>query len=64
VTREIVLGIPFRMEGSPPSWPLHRWRTWEELTPVCEMMIGHVRGLGIAVIKFIAQRLHRSVPHP
>jgi len=63
-TREIALAISSRMKGSPPPWLVHRWRAWEELTQVWEMMIGHVLTLYTSGIKLIAQRLRRRTPHP
>ncbi len=62
-TREIALAIPSRMKGSPPPWRVARWRAWEELTLVWEMMIGHVITLWTSAIKLIAQRRRNSAPH-
>lgn len=62
-TREIALAIPSRMKGALPL-RTGRWRAWEELTLVWEMMVGHVLMLCILGIKIIAQRLRRSAPHP
>ena len=61
-TREIALVIPSRMKGLPPPWRKRRWRSWEELTLVGEMMIGHVLTLGTSAIKLIAQRLRGGAP--
>ena len=62
--REIALVIPARMQGAPPPWRMQRWRAWEELTLVWEMVIGHIRTLLTLGIKLIAQRLRRSTSHP
>jgi uncharacterized membrane protein HdeD (DUF308 family) len=62
--REITLVIPSRIQGSAPPWRMPRWRAWEELTLVWEMMIGHIHTLLTLGIKLIAQRLHRSTSHP
>jgi uncharacterized membrane protein HdeD (DUF308 family) len=61
-TREIALVIPSRMKGLPPPWRKRRWRSWEELTLVGEMMIGHVLTLCTSAIKLIAQRLRGGAP--
>ena len=58
-TREIALTIPSRMEGATPLLA-KRWRAWEELTLVWEMMIGHILTLFTLGIKIILQRLRRS----
>jgi len=63
-TREIVLVIPSHLKGSPPPWRKPRWRAWEELTLVWEMMIGHVRTVCTSGIKLIAQRLRSGASHP
>ncbi len=59
-TREISLAIPSRLKGSPPPWRTGRWRAWEELTLVWEMMIGHVLTLWTSGIKFITQHRRSS----
>lgn len=61
-TREIALVIPSRMKGLPPPWRQRRWRSWEELTLVGEMMIGHVLTLCTSAIKLTAQRLRGGAP--
>jgi uncharacterized membrane protein HdeD (DUF308 family) len=58
-TREIALVIPSRMKGLAPPWRMRRWRAWEELTLIWEMMIGHVLTLCTSGIKLIAQRLEK-----
>jgi len=63
-TREIALVIPSHLKGSPPPWRKPRWRAWEELTLVWEMMIGHVRTACTSGIKLIAQRLRGDALHP
>jgi len=63
-TREIALVIPSHLKGSPPPWRKPRWRAWEELTLVWEMMIGHVRTACTSGIKLIVQRLRGDAPHP
>lgn len=63
VTREIALAIPTHIQGTPPSWLTTRWRPWEELTQVWEMMIGHIITLWTAGIKLIAQRRRSHMPH-
>ncbi len=63
-TREIALVIPSRMKGLPPPWRMRRWRSWEELTLVSGMMIGHVRTVCTSGIKLIAQRLRSGAPQP
>jgi uncharacterized membrane protein HdeD (DUF308 family) len=63
-TREIALVIPSHIKGSPPPWRKPRWRAWEELTLVWEMMIGHVRTACTSGIKLIAQRLRDAALHP
>jgi hypothetical protein len=45
-------------------WRRHRWRAWEELTLVWEMMIEHVQTLLTLVIKRIAQHSRAGAPHP
>jgi uncharacterized membrane protein HdeD (DUF308 family) len=62
--REFALLIPTRMQGAPPPWRMQRWRAWEELTLVWEMVIGHVRTVCASAFKFITQRLHRGAPQP
>ncbi|MGZ3629004.1 MAG: DUF308 domain-containing protein [Ktedonobacteraceae bacterium] len=57
-TREIVLSIPARMKGTSPLL-VRRWRAWEELTLVWEMMIGHILSLCTLSIKIISQRLRK-----
>jgi uncharacterized membrane protein HdeD (DUF308 family) len=56
-TREITLVIPPQMKGSPPR-RMPGWRTWEELTLMWEMMIGHVLTVLTSGIKLIAQLVH------
>jgi len=63
-TREIALVIPSHLKGSPPPWRKPRWRAWEELTLVWEMMIGHVRTACNSGIKLIVQRLRGDASHP
>jgi uncharacterized membrane protein HdeD (DUF308 family) len=63
-TREISLTIPAHMKGSPPPWRKPRWRPWEELMLMLEMMIGHVLTLCTSAIKLIAQRLRGGAPQP
>ncbi len=63
-TREIALVIPSHIKGSPPPWRKPRWRAWEELTLVWEMMIGHVRTACTSGIELIAQRLRGGASHP
>jgi uncharacterized membrane protein HdeD (DUF308 family) len=63
-TREIALAILSRMQGSPPPWLQHRWRAWEELTLVWEMMIGHILSLWTSGIKLFAQYRRSNSPHP
>ena len=63
-TREIALVIPSHMKGLPPPWRKPRWRAWEELSLLWEMMTGHVFTLCTSAIKLITQRLHGSAPHP
>jgi uncharacterized membrane protein HdeD (DUF308 family) len=58
-TREIALTIPSRMKGATPLLA-KRWRAWEELTLVWEMMIGHILTLFTLGINIILQRLRRS----
>jgi hypothetical protein len=58
-THEIALAIPSRMKGSPPPWRLQRWRPWEELTLVGEMMIGHIRALFTSAITRLTSTSHR-----
>lgn len=62
-TSEIALAIPPRMKGLPPPWQQRRWHTWEELTQVWEMMIGHLFTLWTSGIKFIMQHLHNRASH-
>ena len=57
-TREIALAIPARLRGAPPLLT-RRWRAWEELTLVWEMMIGHILTLCTLGIKIISQRLRK-----
>jgi hypothetical protein len=57
-TREIALAIPARMNGATPLLA-RRWRAWEELTLVWEMMIGHILTLCTLGIKIISQRLRK-----
>jgi uncharacterized membrane protein HdeD (DUF308 family) len=54
--REIPLAIPARVEGLPPSLG-RRWRAWEELTLLWEMMIGHILTLCSSGIKFIKKHV-------
>lgn len=56
--REIALAIPPQMKGWPPPWLSHRWRAWEELTLVWEMMVGHIQTISTSIIKHVAQRTH------
>jgi uncharacterized membrane protein HdeD (DUF308 family) len=63
-TREIALVIPSHIKGSPPLWRKPRWRAWEELALVWEMMIGHVRTVCTSGIKLIVQRLHGGASQP
>ena len=63
-TREIFLVIPSRMKGTPPSRRIPRWRAWEGLTLVWEMMIGHVQTLFTSGFKLIVQRLRGGAPSP
>jgi uncharacterized membrane protein HdeD (DUF308 family) len=58
VTREIALAIPARLRGAPPVLA-RRWRAWEELTLVWEMMIGHILTLCTLGIKIISQHLRK-----
>jgi uncharacterized membrane protein HdeD (DUF308 family) len=58
--REIALAIPSRMKGTPPPWRMGRWRAWEELTLVWEMMFGHILTLWTLGIKLIAQHRRSS----
>jgi uncharacterized membrane protein HdeD (DUF308 family) len=62
--REITLAIPARVKGLPPPWLEHRWRAWEELTLVWEMMVGHVLALWTSGIKLIAQHWRSRATHP
>ena len=57
-TREIALAIPVRMKGTSPLL-VRRWRAWEELTLIWEMMIGHILTLSTLGIKFISQHLRK-----
>jgi uncharacterized membrane protein HdeD (DUF308 family) len=57
-TREIALTIPARMNGATPLLA-RRWRAWEELTLIWEMMIGHILTLCTLGIKIISQRLRK-----
>jgi uncharacterized membrane protein HdeD (DUF308 family) len=58
-TREIALTIPARVKGTQPLLT-RRWRAWEELTLVWEMMMGHLLSLRTLGIKVISQHLRRS----
>ncbi|HZU01488.1 MAG TPA: DUF308 domain-containing protein [Ktedonobacteraceae bacterium] len=58
-TREIALVIPSRMKGLPPPWHMRRWRPWEELTLVWEMMIGHIRTLFTSACTLLRSTSHR-----
>jgi len=62
--REIALVIPSHIKGSPPPWRKPRWRAWEELTLVWEMMFGHVRTVCTSGIKLITQRLRSGASQP
>jgi hypothetical protein len=62
--REIALAIPSRIMGSPPPWLEHRWRAWEKLTLVWEMMIGHILTICTSGIKIIAQHWRSRATHP
>ena len=57
-TREIALAIPARMKGTSPLL-VRRWRAWEELTLIWEMMIGHILTLSTLGIKIISQHLRK-----
>jgi hypothetical protein len=46
------------MKGAPPLLT-RRWRAWEELTLIWEMMIGHILTLYTLGIKIISQRLRK-----
>lgn len=61
--REVALVIPSRLKGSPPSWHIVRWRAWEEITLVWEMMIGHIISLWTSGIKRMRQHQRSSTPH-
>jgi hypothetical protein len=63
-TRDISLTIPSRMQGTPPSRHVPRWRAWEELMLVWQMMIGHVQTLFTSGFKLITQRLRGGAPSP
>lgn len=52
--REVPLVIPSRIRGSPLPWRTARWRPWEELSLVWEMMIGHLLSLWTATMKRFA----------
>jgi uncharacterized membrane protein HdeD (DUF308 family) len=58
-TREISLAIPARVKGAQPLLT-RRWRAWEELTLVWEMMIGHILTVCSSGIKFIVKHARRS----
>lgn len=60
---EIALVIPSHVKGSPPSWLKPRWRAWEELMLLWDMMMGHVRTLFTSAITLIAHHLHTGAPH-
>jgi hypothetical protein len=63
-THEIALVIPSHIKESPPPWRKPRWRAWEEVTLVWEMMIGHVRTVWTSAFKLITQRLRGGAPQP
>ena len=63
-SRSIALVIPSHIKGSPPPWRKPRWRAWEELTLVMEMMIGHVRTVCTSGMKLIAQHLRGGASQP
>lgn len=60
--REVPLVIPLRMKGLPPPHDIVYWHTWEELTLVWEMMIGHLLTLWASGLTFIAHAWHRHAP--
>lgn len=60
---EIALSIPSRMQGTPPPWLKHRWRAWEELNLMWEMMVGHVQTVCISSKTLVTQWLRHTVLH-
>jgi uncharacterized membrane protein HdeD (DUF308 family) len=55
-TREIMLAIPPRIQGTPPPWRMNGWRAWQELNDTWDKMLGDVRTLFVSAGKLVTRR--------
>ena len=51
VMKEIMLTIPPRIQGTPPSWRVNGWRAWYELNYTLDKMVSDVRTLFVSIGK-------------
>ena len=55
-TREIKLTIPEHIQGTPPSWRVNGWRSWQELYYTWDKMLRDVRTLFVSAGKLVTKR--------
>jgi hypothetical protein len=55
-TREIMLTIPPRVNGTPPPWRVNGWRAWEELNRTLDKMLSDVRTLFVSIGNLLKRR--------
>ena len=55
-TREIILTIPERVQGTPPPWRVNDWRAWQELSGPWDKMLRDMRTLFVSVARTVARR--------
>ena len=55
-TKEIMLTIPKRVQGTPPPWRVNGWRSWQELYNTWDKMLRDVRRLFVSVARTVARR--------
>jgi hypothetical protein len=65
-TREIMLTIPERVQGTPPPWRVNGSRAWQELSGTWDKMLRDLRTLFVAAARLVARRRdqrHQGQPH-
>ena len=55
-TREIILTIPERVQGTPPPWRVNDWRAWQELSGPWDKILRDMRTLFVSVARPVARR--------